>query len=232
MLKLPKDRKANERLQRDELILSVAQQLLIEKGLQGLSMQGIANNTQYSKGTIYQHYRGKEDVVAKLVIRCGERLIKMIDLALEQGNSIRHKIVLVSAAFFVNAQVQPETAILVAKVKSEDFQIKLSQEHQLELKALDDEVLRRVIALFSQGTEFNDEKVRDAAFGWWAMKWGVHDVLSNTWDMSRLGFSDPIAFFFRSLCIYLDGLEVPKDDTDFEWSKIKLEVQILFKDFK
>lgn len=44
------------RLEREELILNVALSLLKNDGFHGLNMQAIANQTDYSKGTIYQRY--------------------------------------------------------------------------------------------------------------------------------------------------------------------------------
>ena len=55
----PQSRKAKEIESRNELIMSVAQSLLAEKGLQGLTMQAIADLTEYSKGTIYQQFENE-----------------------------------------------------------------------------------------------------------------------------------------------------------------------------
>ena len=228
-LKLSKDRKSRERLERDELILSVARGILIKQGLSGLSMQAIADLTDYSKGTIYQHYGCKEDVAAKLVIACGEDLIAMIDIALLHGKSIRHKVVLVSAAYFVLAQRQPEMSSLISKLKSPDAKAKLSLPLQEEFASNEDAILKRVFALFSQGSGFNSEKIRDAAFGWWAMQWGLQDIMANGWDMESLGFPEPTRFYFRSLHFYLNGLGIPEDESCNDWDKIQIQSQQIFQ---
>lgn len=229
VLNISKDRKVKERLERDELILSVAKQLVCEKGMLGLSMQSIADLTDYSKGTIYQHYGCKEDVLAKLVIRCGQQLIKMIDLALQHGKSTRHKVLLVSAAYCINSQSQPEIAPLLSKLKTPDVRVKLSKKLQEEFNQNEDEILKLILTLFSEDTGFDSSKVMDAAFGWWTMQWGLQDIMANGWDMSGLGYSKPEQFFFRSLHVYLDGLGIPDDNSCHDWEEIKSQAQVIFQ---
>ncbi|MEH6346809.1 MAG: TetR/AcrR family transcriptional regulator [Bermanella sp.] len=229
MLGTSKDRKLKERQSRDELILSVAKRLLVEQGMAGLSMQAIADQTDYSKGTIYQHYGCKEDIVAKLAISCGESLISMIDLALQHAKSVRHKVVLVSAAYFINGQAQPEIANLVSNLNTPEFQEKVSQTLLDEFKKNEDIIIKRILTLFSQGTGFDSNKVMDAAFGWWSMQWGVQDILAKGWNMQDLGFADPVQYFFRSLHIYLDGLGVPEDEACHDWAQLRIQAQQIFQ---
>ena len=222
-------RKDQVRLEREELILSVALSLLQEFGLNGLTMQAIADRTEYSKGTIYQHFSCKEDVLAKLVIRCGQRLISLIDLALANSHGLRHKVVMVSWAFFINAELESETASLVSMVKSPEFQTKISDAQQADLSIIDQSILSRVIGLFTQQTDIGADKVKVGAFGWWAMKWGVQDVLVNDWEMSKLGFDDPKHYFFESLHVFLDGLGVQRDEFSHDFEKVQAQAKQIFR---
>lgn len=217
---IKRDRKTQAWLQRDQLILDTALALLDEEGLAGISMQVIAERTDYSKGTIYQHYQCKEDVIAKLVIQCGHNLVGAIDSVIKDSHSLRLNVFLVSAAFFINAKQQPQVAALVSQVKAPEFQSKVSQTHQEELSGIDNRILNQVINLFSESQEVPKEKVRTAAFGWWAMKWGVQDVLTNNWELSKLGFDHPIVFFADSLNVFLDGLGLAKDEQTESLSQV------------
>lgn len=46
--------------------MDVTRRSLLDQGLPGLSMDRIAEEIDYSKGTVYQHFSSKEDVVAAL----------------------------------------------------------------------------------------------------------------------------------------------------------------------
>ena len=59
-------RKQREIQEREELILDVARDMLVERGYLGLTMDRIAKAIDYSKGTVYQHFASKEDLFAEL----------------------------------------------------------------------------------------------------------------------------------------------------------------------
>jgi AcrR family transcriptional regulator len=227
--KKSKDRKAQERENRDLLILDVASTLLVEGGLQSLTMQAIANNTDYSKGTIYQHYGCKEDVITQLVIISSQQLVSLIEKALLSGLSLRHKIAVVSTVFFLNAQSQPEVARLVGLVKSADFRTKVSAKYGEKLAENENIMLQHILSMFGSGSGFSEQKILDAAFGWWSMQWGVMDIMSNGWDVEKLGYKEPEQCFFRSLHLYLDGLGIEVDPQCHEWTALQAQAKIIIK---
>lgn len=59
-------RKKHELRKREELFLQVARRLLLERGFHGLTMDRIAEETGYSKGTIYLHFGCKEELLLEL----------------------------------------------------------------------------------------------------------------------------------------------------------------------
>ncbi len=224
----PSNRKAVELNKRDELILSVAHGLLVKHGLSGFSMQNIADECGYSKGTIYQHYTCKEDLVLILVTTIGKSLVGMIELAISNGTSLRHKVALVSAAVFIHGERHPEMMALAAKIRSPEFVAKLSERSQTQLSRNNETIFKGVLTIFSQGSGFDSQKIMDALFGWWTMLWGVQDVLINDTEISEVGFPNPIQSFFRSINIYLNGLGVPEDSVYDNWSDIKEQAECIF----
>jgi len=230
--KKSKDRKAIERENRDRLILTVAKQMLADGGLPSLSMQAIADHTEYSKGTIYQHYGCKEDVVARMVIDCGQNLVRCIEEALAKGNSPREKIVLVSSVFFMNRKNEPVLSPLVGNIQSADFKAKISRPLQDQIAQVDAQMLQSALQLFDGVAGFDEQKKLDATFGWWSMQWGVLDILVNQWDLDQLGFSDPEQRYFRNLHIYLDGLGLPADATCHDWQCLQSQAQKIIKNIQ
>lgn len=55
--------------EREALILDAAEQLLLDRGLQGLTMAGVAQTTGMSKRTLYAHFAGRASLMAALVKR-------------------------------------------------------------------------------------------------------------------------------------------------------------------
>ncbi|MDH4361855.1 MAG: TetR/AcrR family transcriptional regulator, partial [Nitrospirota bacterium] len=57
------ERKKREYTQRESLIIDAARKLLLDRGYLDLNMDQIADVTEYSKGTIYQHFSCKEEIL-------------------------------------------------------------------------------------------------------------------------------------------------------------------------
>ena len=76
-------RSLKERLRevRAELILDVAEEMLAEKGYHDTSMDEIAARAGVAKGTLYQHFPSKEDLVFALF----ERNLVLFEQAVEQA---------------------------------------------------------------------------------------------------------------------------------------------------
>lgn len=60
-------RKARERAQRESLILAHARRLLVRDGYQNLNLDELARAVEYSKGTLYLHFKTKEDLTLAVV---------------------------------------------------------------------------------------------------------------------------------------------------------------------
>lgn len=75
-------RKQREIEARERLILDTAGAMLAERGYLGLNMDRIAAAIEYSKGTIYQHFSSKEDLIAGL---CTDTLGKRADMFARAG---------------------------------------------------------------------------------------------------------------------------------------------------
>ena len=55
--------KKREILERENRILEVARPIVVREGYHGLNMDRIAEKLKYSKGTIYNHFSCKEEIM-------------------------------------------------------------------------------------------------------------------------------------------------------------------------
>lgn len=210
-------RKAEEREQRDLLILSIAREILQEQGVAALSMQAVADRTRYSKGTIYQHYASKEDLVARLMIECGRQLQALLGKAAAYDGSTRCRVALGSAAFLLNASRNASIVSLVPTVKSAAFMQKVSAEHATLITQLDQKMLQMITGIFDADPDLKRCSALQAAFGWWAMMWGLQEAIGKGWNLQDLGIDNPLEYFNTSLQVYLDGLEIKPDLPWQDW---------------
>lgn len=55
--------------QREQQILNMAEQLLLESGYGDITLDMLANNLDFAKGTLYKHFQSKDELFLQLIIR-------------------------------------------------------------------------------------------------------------------------------------------------------------------
>jgi AcrR family transcriptional regulator len=68
-----------QRQLREEAILEAAHQLLAEKGFQGMTMDDLASRVGIAKGSLYQHFRSKEELLGVALVAFMDRISDYID---------------------------------------------------------------------------------------------------------------------------------------------------------
>ena len=71
------DRQAQFRA-REALIFQIAEQLLLENGEAGMTLDALAAELDLAKGTLYKHFQGKDELYMLLIIRNERMLLEMV----------------------------------------------------------------------------------------------------------------------------------------------------------
>ena len=72
--------KERERLRREQEILAAAEKMLVERGYAALTMDDLADAVGISKPTLYQHFKSKDDLAARVIINA----LEILEAHLEQ----------------------------------------------------------------------------------------------------------------------------------------------------
>ena len=92
MAKAGLSRKQREKLRHKEEILSVALKLFSEKGFHNVSMQEIAEESEFSVGALYKFFESKEVLFAELIGTCAHRIGEILIPALDEDVDEKEKI--------------------------------------------------------------------------------------------------------------------------------------------
>ncbi|MDG3002960.1 TetR/AcrR family transcriptional regulator [Paludisphaera mucosa] len=101
-------RKQKEIRQREGYLLDVARKMLMEHGFSGLSMDRLAEATEYSKGTIYQHFSTKEDLVAALAVQSIEHRRELFERARKFDGRARERMFAIGVADELFGRLHPQ----------------------------------------------------------------------------------------------------------------------------
>ena len=73
--------------QREELLMKTAGQILLTEGVDALSMERLAEELKTAKGTIYNHYPNREELLLAMAVRAIDKRQAMFDAAsMSKGN--------------------------------------------------------------------------------------------------------------------------------------------------
>ena len=133
-------RKQRELHQREILILDAAQTMLHQHGYGYLTMDRIAESVEYSKGTIYNHFASKEDLVFSLSCRCVENLNNVFERAYHYHGSTRERFSALGIGYSLYYQLHPMDVQNIQTVRSSAIREKVSQEKLVEMETLEKKI--------------------------------------------------------------------------------------------
>ena len=83
------ERKERERLYKQDLIIKAAEKVFMSKGFENATMEDIAEEAEFSKGTLYTYFQSKNELCLSIVLR-GLKIIasEFQQVTLENSSSI------------------------------------------------------------------------------------------------------------------------------------------------
>jgi len=169
---------------REGNILDGALDIISKQGIVGLTMDKLVAKISYSKGTLYNHFSSKEDVLAGL---CNRNMCSVMNLFLRAAaieENARDKMTAIGFAYMLSVLLSPQHFALVMNAKTELFEkasLKRREEHdQLDEKLFG--VMHSIIQEAITKKELvlgNNVDAQQVSFSTWAMAFGTIGLLLN-----------------------------------------------------
>ena len=189
MLRSPKKREIQER---EQQILQVARRLLLELGYLQFNMERVAEAIHCAKGTVYQHFKSKEDLLAAL---CSQTKRKRLDLMRQVDGFVgnpreRMTAILLSDEIFVQRykDFSRTEELLYIEVIAE----KASDKRRKELRDTEEACLACLNPIMQDAVESGDMvlpphlSIFDLVFGFWALSLGTRSAEKSCDTLSEL----------------------------------------------
>lgn len=224
----PLSRKQRELVEREQLILDSAQDILHEHGYAHLTMERIAEAVEYSKGTIYNHFSSKEDMVCSLCCRSVGTLIDIFSRAAAYQATTRERFSAIGIGYALYHQLNPMAAQNIQIIKINAVRDKISQEKLLEMESLEKRITQIAISIVLDAIECGDlpkevAQIADSiVFGCWSMHYGALLLDQSDIPLEDLGFSPVVQLLWLNTQKFLDG---------YSWQPLSSETDndVLFK---
>ena len=218
---------------REAELLVIAEKLVCEHGFANFTMDKLTANTNYSKGTIYNHFISKEDLITALCIKSLTAEIELFKQAIEFPGNSREKCLAVLYAYQKHAFEHPILFMCVLSAKTHAVMEKSSQERLEREEQLSKEVTHFCDQLFNDAINDGSLSLRcgitaeSYIFATWAMTFGTNALMvsaSSVETISRL--SNRIAQL-DNINILLDGMGWLPLSTEFDYQNTWQQIQQL-----
>ncbi len=132
--------RSRQRQQREAQLLQLARHIVQQEGFAALTMDRLTALSDVSKGTIYNHFCSKEDVLTALSISCLQRLHLLFQLAVQQGTHSRECALALHYSYCLFGESEPAlflclfsaaTPAVLEKASAERLALRLQLEQQL-----------------------------------------------------------------------------------------------------
>ena len=98
-------RRERERLRHRQEILGAAQKLVLERGIAGVTVEEVAREADFAVGSIYRHFRSKEDLVRELVLGLIDGFLVDLDAIISADQPFPARL-LATVSLFYRSQVE------------------------------------------------------------------------------------------------------------------------------
>lgn len=227
----PKQREIRERESR---ILDIARPMVASGGIAALSMDAIAVELKTAKGTIYNHYRNKEEIVLALAIQAAEVRSQLFNRAALMRGRPRQRVQAIGIACEVFADKHEELLRIEQIIRHDAVWEKTSSRRQEVLKGCESRCMHAVAGVVRDGVACGDLVCDDShcvehiVFGLWSIVFGGMLLEMSSPSLRDLGVTSARLAIRRNCNAMLDGLNwQPLYDPD-EYSKWVEKVSLEF----
>ncbi len=213
-------RKARTRLEREMELIDIAREIIENEGLVGLTMDRVTELCDYSKGTVYNHFSCKEDLLVA-VSNEGLKDLQSLFNKLEnfKGNTREHMVGL-QLAYLYFSKLYPSQFLCVLSVKNPAILSRTSEmrkQQQLSLEIALEQHGMKIINKAITNTELILAKgweARQVSFANWAQSFGALVLVNAAKSLIGLQGINIGTDFFANAFILNDG---------FQWQPLSSE---------
>lgn len=223
-------RKQREIAAREEQILDVAQRLLLERGYHGLTMDRIATAIDYSKGTVYQHFQNKEDLLVAVMMRSCTTRLALFERAATFRGSARERMTAIGVAVELFHHLYPHFEQIESLLRSDSLRARASETRLGALEAVEARSLDICFGITRDAVASGDlalpdgYPLQDVTMGLWSLFQGTFDIVARHLPYERLGLSDPLEVLWRSASALLDGCGWRPLSTELDYDAVRERV--------
>jgi AcrR family transcriptional regulator len=234
LAKMGLSKSEQKKADREEELIDLAVVIINELGFSGLTLEKLTAKSCYSKGTIYNHFKSKEDCLSALCARAVSSIIVLFKRALTFKGNSREKALAVHFAYHLYTRIEPTLFMAVLSSKAPGVKENTSAERmvlvdalELEINQLSDEMLLTAVKDGSLVVPPH-LSIETLTFANWATSFGTNALASQASEALAVSRLNPNTILLQNISILHDGMNwTPlSKDWDYEetWKRVGKEI--------
>ncbi|SRR6056297_365288 len=198
--------------QREDSILATASPMIRAGGLAAISMDAIAKKMRYTRGTIYNHFPNKEDIVLSLAARAVRRRVELFHFAASLADASRQRVAAIGIACEVYADQLPDDFAVEHMIRHDSIWQKTSTRRRDVLCDCESQCMSVVGRIVGQAIDDKDFRlprgrgIPDVVLGLWSLVYGSQVLETTSPSFTDMGITDSHQAIRRNCNAMLDGL--------------------------
>jgi len=204
-------RKQRELEKRSLEILRVSRPILIAEGFQGLSMDRVASQMEYAKGTIYNHFPNKEEIVLALAVESMELRRKLFEQSGAVLGTSRMRMMALGAACEFFTQHCTDDFLVEQCIRNQSIWDKSSEQRQMLIRQCEGQCMGIVAGIVRDAVHCKELTIpgsltaEEFVFGFWAINYGSQILTYSSPSLPAIGINDPFNAIRVHCCTLLNG---------------------------
>ncbi len=214
-------RKLKERQAREQLFLDAAREIIRGQGLLGLQMARVASACDYATGTLYQHFRSREDLLVALATQRTREHSRLFQKAAEWSTGTRDRMFALAVIDRDFCHRHPGHTRLVQYVFTEVVWSSASQERRQDLLEACQPCIEALGQIVDDATGSGDLDTAstpglDLAVGPWALCHGMQSLerIEGLQDSAGIRINDDLLYLHVDSLLNGIGWQPLTDLTD------------------
>lgn len=220
-----------EMQQREAKILDVARGMIVREGYHGLNMDRIAAGVSYSKGTVYNHFANKEEIIIALAIETSAKRVELFRRAAQFKGPSRFRMIAIGESAERFVRDYSDFFIFEEILKLDSVREKTSGKRQGVIRGCEMQCMEVVSGVVRDAVAAGDLKLpkhmspEKLVFGLWSLTSGAFSIIAGTESLAHLGLEDPFELVREHTTAMLDGYLWRPLSSEYDTQKILKKIR-------
>ena len=215
---------------REQRILKAARLALSQQGYHGLSMERLAASVEYSKGTVYNHFANKEEIIVALALEALSIRLELFKQAAQFKGGSRFRMLAIGQASEKFVQDYSDFFMFEQILKLPSVRQKISEKRQHEIHNIEATCMGIVSGVVRDAVSTEDLNLAPGStpekivFGFWSLSAGGFATASRTGSLPHLGVDNPFELVHEHTAALMDGYGWAPHSSEYDANELNQRI--------